>query len=71
MEEKERMKQYMELSQLAQDFVYVAKTYGKIIITERYSSFKTIQPVDLGGVAVKLMFLITNRITICREEKNL
>jgi hypothetical protein len=42
----------MQLAQLAQDFVYVAKTYGKIIITERYSNFKTIKPVDIGGIAV-------------------
>lgn len=30
---------------------YVAKTYGKIIILERHSAIKTIQPTDLGGVA--------------------
>jgi hypothetical protein len=32
------------------DFVYVAKTYGKIIILERFlpSGQKTIKPVDIG-----------------------
>lgn len=30
--ETERMELYMQLSQLAQDFVYVAKTYGKVTL---------------------------------------
>ena len=36
---------------LAQDFIYTAKTYGRIIILERYSNNKTISPVKIGGLA--------------------
>eukprot|EP01119_Soliformovum_irregulare_P020731 TRINITY_DN6771_c0_g1_i1.p1 TRINITY_DN6771_c0_g1~~TRINITY_DN6771_c0_g1_i1.p1 ORF type:complete len:1301 (+),score=414.07 TRINITY_DN6771_c0_g1_i1:81-3983(+) len=49
--EQEKMLKYEELSHLAQDFVYVAKTYGRIIILERYSPIKTIHPVPIGGIA--------------------
>ena len=46
-EEEEKLRLYTKLSHLAHDFVYVAKTYGKIIIMERClpHEAKTIQPV--------------------------
>lgn len=48
-----KLDHYNKLSSLAHDFVYVAKTYGKIIILERFlpSGQKTIKPVDIGGTA--------------------
>jgi Clustered mitochondria len=45
-----KLELYTRLSALVQDFNYVARTYGKIIILERYSPAKTIRPVNLGGV---------------------
>lgn len=46
-EEEEKLRLYNRLSHLAHDFVYVAKTYGKIIIMERClpHEAKTIKPV--------------------------
>jgi Clustered mitochondria len=43
----------VQLLDLSQDFIYTAKTYGKIIISERYlpTSKKIIKPVDIGGHA--------------------
>ena len=43
----------LELLNLSQDFIYAAKTYGKIIISEVYvkPSKKTIKPISLGGQA--------------------
>ena len=40
---------YRSLIQVAQDFLYCAKTYGKIIIAERFLEKKTIQPASMGG----------------------
>ena len=42
-----------ELMALAQDFIYTAKVYGRIIILERYLNYeaKTIKPVRMGGQA--------------------
>ncbi|PRP85823.1 hypothetical protein PROFUN_06015 [Planoprotostelium fungivorum] len=50
-DKQEKLNRYLRLSHLAQDFVYVAKTYGKIIILERFSKKKTILPVAVGGYA--------------------
>jgi hypothetical protein len=50
---EEQMEASLELLHLSQDFIYCAKTYGKIIISEVYvkSSKKTIKPISLGGQA--------------------
>lgn len=44
---------FQKLSQLAQDFVYAAKMYGKIICSEVCipDEKKTIKPINLGGKA--------------------
>src|SRR5688572_18961477 len=44
---------FVEMHQLAQDFLESVVQYGKIIISERYLPLerKTIKPVDLGGLA--------------------
>eukprot|EP01102_Stenamoeba_stenopodia_P004195 TRINITY_DN1440_c0_g2_i2.p1 TRINITY_DN1440_c0_g2~~TRINITY_DN1440_c0_g2_i2.p1 ORF type:complete len:343 (+),score=69.92 TRINITY_DN1440_c0_g2_i2:277-1305(+) len=47
-----------ELFQLAQDFLECVKTYGKIIIEERYFQEKTIDPIDLGGKAGGAKYII-------------
>jgi len=41
----ERISWNMKLLHLAQDFLYTAQLYGKVIISEAYSSEKTIKPV--------------------------
>jgi len=47
-----RMETNLEMSHLAQDFIYAATTYGKIIISEYYlpADKKTIKPCSLPGV---------------------
>ncbi len=56
------LQHYNNLSRLAHDFVYTAKKYGTLIITERYlpDSQKTIRPVTsiLRGVAGGAKFLV-------------
>ncbi|KYQ99698.1 hypothetical protein DLAC_03638 [Tieghemostelium lacteum] len=56
-ESEERSK---KLATIANDFVYCADTFGKIIISELYLPVekKTIKPVDIGGVAGGLKFKI-------------
>ncbi|EFA85283.1 Histidine kinase A [Heterostelium album PN500] len=48
-----RMEGYREISKLAHDFVYTAKIYGKVIISELTLPLhlKTIKPINIGGVA--------------------
>eukprot|EP01102_Stenamoeba_stenopodia_P010457 TRINITY_DN3150_c0_g1_i4.p1 TRINITY_DN3150_c0_g1~~TRINITY_DN3150_c0_g1_i4.p1 ORF type:complete len:699 (+),score=110.12 TRINITY_DN3150_c0_g1_i4:139-2097(+) len=50
------------LVQLSQDFLYTAKAYGKIIISEVYLPVKqkTIKPVDVGGIAGGEKYIIHN-----------
>jgi len=50
----------MELLDLSQDFIHTAKTYGRIIIMERYLHRKTIFPLDLGGTAGGDKYLVSN-----------
>ena len=74
----------LELLHLSQDFIYCAKTYGKIIISEVYlkPSKKTVKPISLGGQAgfffllllsFSLFLLLTNRsfstLTFYRRRK--
>ena len=49
-----------EMAQLSQDFVHCARTYGKIIISEKFSSQKTIQPLNLGGIAGGEKYIVHN-----------
>ncbi|KYQ99702.1 hypothetical protein DLAC_03642 [Tieghemostelium lacteum] len=58
MEESEEKSK--KLATIANDFVYCADTFGKIIISELYLPVdkKTIKPVDIGGVAGGLKFKI-------------
>jgi len=50
---KDDLDKYRRLRHLAQDFVFTAETYGKLIISERHvpNSQKTIRPCELGGTA--------------------
>jgi hypothetical protein len=58
----ERMRIYSELSDLAQDFIHCAKTYGRIIISEGHTPYelKTIKPVKMGGYAGGDKYLVNN-----------
>jgi hypothetical protein len=49
---QDRIDVNLNLLHLAQDFIYAATTYGKIIISEYYLPFekKTIKPCSLPGV---------------------
>eukprot|EP01127_Copromyxa_protea_P013751 TRINITY_DN3720_c0_g1_i2.p1 TRINITY_DN3720_c0_g1~~TRINITY_DN3720_c0_g1_i2.p1 ORF type:complete len:1412 (+),score=225.99 TRINITY_DN3720_c0_g1_i2:23-4237(+) len=49
----ESASKFRKLSSLSMDFVSVAETYGKIIISENYipDSMKTITPASVGGIA--------------------
>ena len=49
----DKKEKWEKLYQLGKDFVYSAKTYGKIIISEIHlgSNEKTIKPIDAGGIA--------------------
>jgi tetratricopeptide (TPR) repeat protein len=51
-----------ELLHIAQDFLYSARSYGKIIISEAFlpDSEKTIRPVKLGGVAGGDKYVVHN-----------
>ncbi|EGG14472.1 hypothetical protein DFA_12244 [Cavenderia fasciculata] len=53
LEEKDSEEKFKKLSTIANEFVYCANTYGKIIISERNleNDQKTILPIDIGGVA--------------------
>jgi hypothetical protein len=42
---------YKKIQELTDDFVYAAKTYGKIIIAEHCASVKTVPPIAAGGIA--------------------
>eukprot|EP01114_Cavostelium_apophysatum_P011844 TRINITY_DN2636_c0_g1_i2.p1 TRINITY_DN2636_c0_g1~~TRINITY_DN2636_c0_g1_i2.p1 ORF type:complete len:1423 (+),score=460.75 TRINITY_DN2636_c0_g1_i2:227-4495(+) len=59
---KGRMEIYSNLSKLAQDFIYCAKTYGKLIISEVYAPFeeKTIKPIAVGGQLGGLKYVVKN-----------
>eukprot|EP01129_Flabellula_baltica_P000456 TRINITY_DN10464_c0_g1_i1.p1 TRINITY_DN10464_c0_g1~~TRINITY_DN10464_c0_g1_i1.p1 ORF type:complete len:1958 (-),score=323.32 TRINITY_DN10464_c0_g1_i1:16-5889(-) len=50
---EKKQEKHEKLSRFAQDFVYAAETYGKIIISEIHlpSSMKIIKPVKIGGFA--------------------
>jgi hypothetical protein len=43
-----------------QDFSYVAQTYGRIIITERFltKDEKTVKPIDIGGRAGGVKYVV-------------
>jgi hypothetical protein len=47
---------------LAQDFIYAASSYAKIIISEYYLpyQFKTIKPVNIGGVLGGQKYIVHN-----------
>ncbi|KAH3757849.1 Histidine kinase A [Pelomyxa schiedti] len=52
-QEETLLASFKELRDLAHDFVYAARSYGKIIISEKFLPFKqkTITPASVGGVA--------------------
>ncbi|KYQ99726.1 hypothetical protein DLAC_03666 [Tieghemostelium lacteum] len=56
----ESEEKFKRLAEVANDFVYCADTFGKIIISELHTPLeqKTIKPVDIGGVAGGLKFKI-------------
>lgn len=45
------LEKFTELTRLAKEFVYLAETYGRIIIAESYlePEKRTIKPADLGS----------------------
>ncbi|KAH3765084.1 Histidine kinase A [Pelomyxa schiedti] len=51
-----------ELSNLASDFIHIARMYGVIIINERYLpvSQKTVKPLSLGGIAGGDKYIVNN-----------
>mmetsp|Transcript_45725 Transcript_45725/g.115084 ORF Transcript_45725/g.115084 Transcript_45725/m.115084 type:complete len:937 (+) Transcript_45725:35-2845(+) len=49
-----------DLLELSQDFIHSAKTYGRIIISERYLSNKTIAPTQIGGCAGGEKYVVHN-----------
>ena len=51
-----------ELLHLSQDFLHCARTYGKIIISERFlkEEQKTIKPVHVGGLAGGEKYIVHN-----------
>jgi hypothetical protein len=53
---------YSQVADLYSNFLYTAKTYGKIIISEVYLPVaeKSIKPADLGGVAGGLKYVAHN-----------
>ena len=51
---------FIDLSELARDFIYAAQTLGKIIIAERYSEVKTINPYPSTGVAGGTKYICHN-----------
>jgi Clustered mitochondria len=59
---KEDRAKYAKLSQLANDFLYCAKSYGKIIISEYHLSLdqKTIRPAGAGGIAGGQKYIVSN-----------
>lgn len=61
--QQQRNKIYQELSNLAQDFIHCAKTYGRIIISEVETplKMKTIAPIsDIGGFAGGDKYIVNN-----------
>ena len=58
--EEERLEKYKKLTTLAKDFVRVAKTFGKIIISEKFlpPQSRTINPVVVGGQAGLFVFAL-------------
>jgi len=51
---------FKKLYHLAHDFVYAARAYAKIIISELTlpDELKTIQPADIGGIAGGTKFIV-------------
>lgn len=51
---------YEQMRHLAQDFMYTATMYGKIIISEKFlpPEKKTIRPIDIGGIAGGHKYLV-------------
>jgi hypothetical protein len=51
---------YQKVINIAKDFLHVAKTYGKIIITERFIPVeeKTVKPIDIGGKAGGVKYIV-------------
>lgn len=56
------VKPYSNLIHISQDFIHTATTYGKIIINEVYlpPEKKKIKPIDVGGLAGGLKFIVQN-----------
>ena len=52
---------YQRVINIAKDFLHVAQTYGKIIITERFVPVeqKTIKPIDIGGKAGGVKYIVS------------
>ncbi len=49
---KVKFEVYSSIAELYSNFIYTAKTYGKIIISEVYlpDHEKSIKPINIGGV---------------------
>ncbi len=57
----ETISAYQRVMDIAKDFLHVAQSYGKIIITERFLSNeeKTIKPIDVGGRAGGVKYIVS------------
>eukprot|EP01127_Copromyxa_protea_P020893 TRINITY_DN703_c1_g1_i2.p1 TRINITY_DN703_c1_g1~~TRINITY_DN703_c1_g1_i2.p1 ORF type:complete len:1017 (-),score=227.10 TRINITY_DN703_c1_g1_i2:65-3115(-) len=57
---QQRQQIWQDLADIAMDFTYAAKTYGRIIISEVYQTNekRTLQPVSIGGLAGGEKFII-------------
>eukprot|EP01102_Stenamoeba_stenopodia_P007672 TRINITY_DN2166_c0_g4_i2.p1 TRINITY_DN2166_c0_g4~~TRINITY_DN2166_c0_g4_i2.p1 ORF type:complete len:974 (+),score=252.47 TRINITY_DN2166_c0_g4_i2:436-3357(+) len=57
---EEKAPSNMRFLDLVRDFIHAAKTYGRIIISERYLKSKTIKPLQLGGLAGGEKYVVHN-----------
>lgn len=62
-ESTDERKKIEELASLSKDFNHTARTYGQIIIAERYLPIakKTIKPMDIGGIAGGQKYIVQGK----------
>lgn len=57
---EDSVEKFTKLSALANNFVFMAETYGKIIISELFLPNKSIKPVSIGGIAGGEKYIVQN-----------
>jgi hypothetical protein len=70
-ESTDERKRIEELASLSKDFNHTARTYGQIIIAERYLpvSKKTIKPMDIGGIAGGQKYIVQGKKKSLQNKK--